>query len=222
MTKTVKMNKINKISTLALILLLLVTTAKAQEVDNEFQTRTELKLSYKPIKKLKLSILSQLRFDENFSLDNYLFEGEAEYKVLKFLKLGGTYRFVVNPRDTKDTEYFNRYGFSATAKKEFGRFEPAFRLRYSNYADDDVADKNFMRYKTSLKYDIPKCKLTPFVAAELFQQFDGGDLYKMRYSTGLDYKLFKKNYIGVSYKFDYYQKEYKNRHILSVGYKIKF
>lgn len=197
-------------------------TTFAQEVDNELQTRTELELVYKPIKKLKLTFMPQLRFDEHFSLDKYLFEGEAEYKVLKFLELGATYRFVVNPRDTKDTEYFNRYGFSATAKKEFGRFEPALRLRYSNYADDDVSDKSFMRYKAALKYDIPDCKLTPFVAAELFQQFDGGDLYKMRYSTGLDYKLFKKNYLGVSYKFDYYNMEYKNRHIISVGYKIKF
>ena len=122
----------------------------------------------------------------------------------------------------KDTEYFNRYGFSATAAKKLGNFEPAFRLSYSNYADDDVSDKSFMRYKASLKYDIPKCKLTPFVAAELFQQTDGGDLYKMRYSTGLDYKLFKNNYIGVNYKFDYYNTEYLNKHIISLGYKIKF
>ena len=166
--------------------------------------------------------MPQFRFDENFSLDKYLFEGEAEYKVAKFLDVAATYRFVVNPRDTKDTEYFNRYGFSATAGKKFGNFESAFRLRYSNYADDDVSDKSFMRYKASLKYDIKDCKLTPFVAAELFQQTDGGNLYKMRYSSGFDYKLFKKNYIGVSYKFDYYNTDYLNKHIISLGYKIKF
>ena len=216
------MIRINKITPLALALLLLATTVKAQEVDNELQTRTQLELVYKPIKKLKLTVMPQLRFDENFSLDKYLFEAEAEYKLTKFLDVAATYRFVVNPRDTKDTEYFNRYGFSATAKKDFGNFEPAFRLRYSNYADDDVSDKSFIRYKASLKYDIPKCKLTPFVAAELFQQTDGGDLYKMRYSAGLDYKLFKKNYIGVSYKFDYYKTDYLNKHIISLGYKIKF
>lgn len=214
--------EINKIAPLIFVLVLLVTTAKAQDIENELQTRTQLELTYKPIKKLKLTFMPQLRFDENFSLDKYLFEGEAEYKALDFLELGATYRFVVNPRDTKDTEYFNRYGFSATAKKEFGRFEPAFRLRYSNYADDDADDKSFMRYKATLKYDIKDCKITPFVAAELFQQIDGGDLYKMRYSTGLDYKLFKNNYVGVSYKFDYYNTEYVNKHIISLGYKIKF
>ena len=195
---------------------------KAQVVENELQTRTELELSFKPVKKLKLTFMPQLRFDEDFSLDRYLFETGAEYKPLKFMELGAAYRFVVNPRDTKSTEYFNRYSFSATAKKEFGRFEPAFRLRYSNYADDDITDKNFIRYKASLKYDIANCKLTPFVASELFQQADGGGLYKMRYSTGLNYKLFKNNYLGVSYKFDYYNTEYLNKHIISLGYKIKF
>jgi len=204
------------------ILLIVGKNTFAQDTENEFQTRTKLDLSFKPFKKFKLNISPEFRFNEDFSLDKYHFEAEAEYKLLKFLELGATYRFVVNPRDTKDTEYFNRYAFSTTAKKEFGRFEPAFRLRYSNYADDDVSDKNFMRYKASLKYDIPDCKITPFVAAELFQNADGGDMYKMRYSTGIDYKLFKKNYLGVSYKFDYYNTEYLNRHIISLGYKIKF
>ncbi|NQU53252.1 MAG: DUF2490 domain-containing protein [Bacteroidetes bacterium] len=213
---------IEKISWIAMVLLFAFTTTKAQELENEFQTRTELKLSYKPLKKLKLSFIPELRFDENFSLDKYLFEGGAEYKPVKFLELEATYRFVVNPRDIKDTEYFNRYAFSATAKKDFNRLESAFRLRYSNDADDDITDKEFLRYKARLKYDIANCKITPFVATEAFQQLDGGGLYKMRYSTGLDYKLFKKNYIGVSYRFDYYKNEYKNRHIISLGYKIKF
>lgn len=197
-------------------------TTLAQEVSNEVQTRTELELDFKPIKKVKLTFMPQLRFDEDFSLDKYLFETGVKYKALEFLDLGATYRFVVNPRDTKSTEYFNRYSFSATAKKEYGHFKPALRLRYSNYADDDVSDQSYFRYKASLKYDIPKCKFTPFVAAELFQQLDGGNLYKMRYSTGVDYKLFKKNYLGISYKFDYYNTEYLNKHIFSVGYKIKF
>jgi hypothetical protein len=197
-------------------------TSEAQEVENEYQSRTELKLSYKPLKKIKLSFTPEFRFDENFSLDKYLFEGGLEYKPLKFLELEATYRYVINPRENKGTEYFNRFAFSATAKKEFNRFEPAFRLRYSNDADDDITDKEFLRYKASLDYDIPSFKLTPFIAAEAFQQLDGGGLYKMRYSTGFDYKLFKKNYIGLSYKFDYYQNEYRNRHIISLGYKIKF
>lgn len=214
---------IRKTFTFCIIITVLITgkIGLAQEVENRYKTRTELELSFKPIKKLKLTFMPQLRFDEDFSLDKYLFQTGAEYKVLKIIELGATYRFVINPRETKDTEYFNRFAFSATVKKEFGDFEPTFRLKYSNYADDDISDKNFMRYKASLKYDIPDRKFTPFLGAEFFQQTDGGDLYKIRYSTGVDYKLFKKNFVGVNYKFDYYKKEYLNKHIISLGYKMK-
>jgi hypothetical protein len=138
------------------------------------------------------------------------------------MELGATYRFGINPRENKDTEYANRYSFSATAKKDFNRFESAFRLRYTNDADDETSSEHFMRYKASLDYDIRKSKITPSVAVEAFQQLQDGGLYKMRYTAGMDYKLFKKNYLGLDYKFDYYQNEYKNRHIISVGYKIKF
>ena len=218
--------KIKIIPFRALLLTLLFFTAgvkiHAQEIENEFETRTEVELSFKPIKKLKLTFIPELRFDENFTLDKYLFEGEAEYKPLKFLSFGTTYRLLVNPRENKDTEYFNRFGFNTTAKKEFGRFEPAVRIEYSNYADDEITDKEYLRYKASVKYDIKNVKLTPFVSAEAFHDLKDSQLYKFRYSTGFDYKLFKNNYLGAAYKLDYYKNEYKNKHIFSVGYKIKF
>ena len=203
------------------IMLMLVNLLSAQEVENEFQSRTSFELTYKPIKKLKLSFKPELRFDETYSLDKYLIDTEASYKAFDFLSLAVSYRFIANQRKTKDTEYFNRFAYSATAKKDFNDFKTAFRLRYSNYADDEVLDKNFIRYKLSVKYDIPKCKLTPFVSGEAFQQTSSTSIFKMRYALGADYKLFKKNYLGVNYKLDYYNKEYRNRHILSVGYKIK-
>ncbi len=216
------MRKLKKNIWLALGFLFLIPAVNAQEVTNEQQTRTEFELVFKPFKKTKLSFIPQLRFDEDFSLDKYLVETELEYNAFKFLEFGATYRFEVNPRDTKSTEYQHRFSLDATAKNDFNRFEAAFRLRYSNYADDDITDNEFLRYKASLKYDIKKCKLTPMMAVEAFQQLDDGKLYKMRYTVGADYKLFKKNYIGLSYKFDYYKNEYKNKHIISLGYKIKF
>lgn len=210
------------IASLVLIFLLNGINLSAQDIENNFKIRTSAELSFEPIKKLKLNIIPELRFDDSFSLDEYLLEGEAVYKPVKFLSLAASYRFVADLKQTKDTDYFNRFAFSATAKKEFKNFESAFRLRYTNDADDDSGNIQFLRYKASLNYDIPKNKITPFVAVEAFQRLTDGDLYKMRYSAGIDYKLFKKNYIGLSYKLDYYQKEYKNNHILSVGYKIKF
>jgi len=217
-----KLEILKSIACFILILLLSGTEAIGQEVENNFQIRTETELSFEPLKNLKLNFIPELRFDDSFSLDKYLIEGEAVYKPIKFLSLAAAYRFVANLQENNVTEYYHRFAFSATAKKEFKDFESAFRLRYTNDADDELINGEFLRYKASLKYNIPKRKITPFFAVEAFQRLTDGDLYKMRYSTGLDYKLFKKNYLGLSYKFDYYQKQYKNSHILSVGYKIKF
>ncbi|TKG92868.1 DUF2490 domain-containing protein [Puteibacter caeruleilacunae] len=207
---------------LVMLMLLPGVNLRAQETENEFQTRTKVDLSFKPFKKVKLTITPEFRFEEDFSLDKYLLEGEIEYKTTDLLSIGTSYGLVSNLRDNKDTEYSGRYAIFCALEKEVGRLEPSLRVMYSNYADDDIDDKNFLRYKAGLKYDIKDCKITPFVAVQLFQDISEGELFKTRYAIGANYKLFKKNYIGISYKFDYYMKEYLNRHIISVGYKIKF
>lgn len=192
------------------------------DVNNEVQQRIELKASFKPIKNLKISLNPELRLDESFSLDKYHIEGMAEYKVLDFLSVSAAYRFIVNPRDGKVTEYYNRYAFGIELKEKVERFTPSLLVRYTNYADDDISDKQFMRYKASVDYNIRKCKITPFAEAEAFQDLTTGSLYKMRYAVGADYKIRKNNYVGVAYKLDYYMQEYTNKHIFNVGYKIKF
>lgn len=197
--------------------------SSAQETDNEIEYRGELNLSYKLNKKLKFSLTPEIRFDENFSTDKYLFEGGITYKPVKFLKLGGSYRYLINPRFEKETEYFNRYSLSAETGKKFGRFNSGFRIKYSNDADDEITDKQFLRYKLSLDYNIRKCKITPKLGVEAFHQLGNeGGMYKMRYSLGADYKLFKNNYLNFVYKLDYYYTEYLNKHIIGLGYKFKF
>ena len=155
-------------------------------------------------------------------IDKYILEGEVNLiNQLEILALSGKYRFISDVKENSDNEYLNRFAFSATLKEKFNRLEPAFRIRYSNFSDDEITDKNYLRYKASLEYDIAKTSLTPFVGAELFQQLNDNELYKMRYSAGVDYKLFKKNYISLSYKLDYYLNEYRNKHIFDLAYKIK-
>ena len=194
----------------------------AQEVENTIQSRTSLKLSFSPIKKVKLNVTPELRFDENFSLNNAHLEGELVYSPFKYLSLSSAYRFVVNPRETKTTEYLHRIALAATVDHKIDRFTTALKFAYSNYADDESSEKEFLRYKGSVKYNIPKSKITPYAGVEAFQQWSDFNLYKIRYSAGLNYKIIKNNSIGIGYKFDYYMTEYKNKHIFSIGYKYKF
>lgn len=201
---------------------LLMTSVKAQDVENEFQLRTSVKVGFNLVKHVKLSFTPEVRFKNDFSIDKYQLEVAIDYQPIKLISLGGSYRFVINPRNTKDTEYLSRYAFDITFQKKLKRFNPSLRLQYTN-DDDDVEDASvFMRYKASLEYNIPKTKITPTLGIEAFQQLENGQMNKMRYSLGLDYKLSKHNYIGLGYKLDYYLKEYKNKHIVEVQYKYSF
>ena len=142
------------------------------------------------------------------------------YEVMDFLKLGTCYRFITNKRESKDTEYLHRYAFEATFAEKIKRFEPEFRLMYTNYADDDL-DEDYLRYKAAVQYDIPKCKFTPEISAQVFHKLSIGKINKIRYGAGIQYQYIKNNYLGLSYKLDYYKREYKNRHILEISYRIK-
>lgn len=218
-------NLIKNTHYLILFLLLFASSAKAQDtetddVENDFESRTFISLTTKVAKNLKLSLSPELRFDEDFSLDKYLLEGKASYKCFDNLSLGLGYRFYANKRDTKSTEYNNRFLLSVKYKKSINRFDPSFKLSYTNDSDED-SDANLLRYKGELGYNIRKCKITPWIGAEAFHSIDDGDFSKMRYILGMDYKISKKKSIEVSYKFDYFMNELKNKHIVSIGYNIK-
>ena len=208
---------------LSVFILSIVNHVFAQEVENVYQIREEINLQWKPLKKLKINVSPQLRLDENFSIAKYLLETKVSYKIVKHFYIGGNYRFIVNPRDEKDTELSQRFGFSATYNHKINDFKPEFRLSYTNYADDiyDTEKQNFLRYKLSLDYDIPKNKFTPSLATELYHQIDDNQIYKIRYKAQIDYKLFKHNYLSAYYKLDYFIHDYKNKHIFGISYKLK-
>lgn len=205
---------------LIILLLILASSTKAQEVENEFQSRTSITLSTKLLKNMKVSISPELRFDENFSLDKSLLKGKASYKLFDHFSLGAGYQFYANKRKSKSTEYYNRYSLMAKYAKSYYRFDPSIKVSYSNFSDDE-SDSNMLRYKATVKYNIRKSKFTPYAGLEVFQKTKDGDLHKIRYFIGTDYKICKKNYIEASYKFDYFQNELKNKHIVSIGYKLK-
>ena len=210
-----------KIYIIASILWISTLASQAQDVDNTYQTRTEFKLSYKLLDNLKLVATPELRFDESYSIDKYIMELKTVYNPFKRLALGASYRFVANKRETKDTEYLQRYAFDAKYNFKINRWKPEIRLRYTNYSEDNE-NGEFLRYKGGVEYNIRKCKLTPYAGAELFQEFTNSELFKVRYTLGTDYKINKTNSISLAYKLDYYMQRYENKHIMYVGYKFKF
>ncbi len=218
------MTKIFKYSFIVFLLLAFTSSeSMAQDVINDFQSRYSVGISAKLNKKWGVSLAPEVRFDENFNTDRFLVDAKIKYKLWKYVSLGATYRFDVNFRDVKETQYLNRFAVNTTFHTKLEGFKPALRIQYSNYADDEINDGNFMRYKFSLAYNIKDCKITPKLTTEIFHQLgDNSRLYKMRYGAVLDYKINKKNHISLGYKFDYYNYEYRNKHIIELGYKYKF
>lgn len=216
--------KLKKKNILGAILLFASMLSFAQEVVNEFQLRNSVEIEYEAFKDFTLSFSPELRLGQDFSIDNYHFQLEADYKLSKIFSLGARYRFVVNPRENNDTEYQSLYGVNLKLKKKFNRFKTAVRFSYTNDADEDYNEgrSNFLRYKATAKYNIKSCKLEPMIGLEAFQQLQGEGLYKMRYLAGLGYKFNKKNQLGLTYKFDYYRIAYVNKHIVELTYKFKF
>lgn len=197
------------------------TENEPQAVENDFQSRTELKLSFSPVKKFRITFIPELRLDESFNIDKSLLETELSYNPIKDLSLIGSYRFIINPRDTKSTEYLHRFAFAADYSKSIKRWEPSFRIKYTNYTED-ASNGEFLRYRAKLEYDIKNFKLTPYVRAEGFHDLEENDMYKMRYALGAKYKLNKKNSVKIGYMLDYYLQEYRNKHIITIGYSLKF
>ncbi|MFY0652156.1 MAG: DUF2490 domain-containing protein [Cyclobacteriaceae bacterium] len=218
-------NQSNIVKLLLILFLFLwgymVNAQESSGTENEVNTWMELKLKKKISKGLNIYVAPQLRLTSGSSIDKYLLETGIKYKLTDFMSIGALYRYTGDQK-SDHTNFYHRFGFDLKAFEKYGRFEPELRLRYSNITDfnEDSSDK-FMRYKGLLAYDIPKCKFTPFVSVEGFQQLSDNGFKKVRYGVGGEFKLPGGNYLGLSYRLDYHLNKYKNSHIIGVNYKIK-
>lgn len=89
--------------------------------------------------------------------------------------------------------------------------------------------ENVLRLKLNVEYNIRKSSFTPFVSAEAYLPFTNvcfGQVTKMRYSVGTEYKLSKKQQLKVYYLFqDKTHKGYENpvdMHVFGAGYSYSF
>ena len=196
-------------------------TAISQTVENDFQMRTELRLSLKPVNKLQITVITEVRLDETFKADKYLIETGLSYDLLESLSIGAGYRYIINPREGKSTEYLNRFSLEAEYSKSIQRWEPSLRIKYTNYTEDASSGKYF-RYRARIEYDIKDCKISPRIAVEAFHDLSSKEMHKMRYSLDARYNLKGKNSINLGYMLDYYIHDNRNKHIVNIGFRHKF
>jgi Protein of unknown function (DUF2490) len=199
--------------------LLIGSAIFAMQMD-ELELRPSATIRFSPIKKMKLSLTPELRFDY-FTLDKFLLETEVKYSPLKYMDVGAAYKLVLNRRNNDPLEVIHRFDVYLEGEYEIDRFTPSLRLRYSNY-DEDEGISNFLRYRVKVDYDIPKVKIDPYLGAELYHQLDDNTLYKIRYGIGADWRFAKKMSLGLAYKLDSYFDSGNVKHIVELGYTYKF
>ncbi|MBT3244637.1 MAG: DUF2490 domain-containing protein [Bacteroidetes bacterium] len=206
-----------------IILNLLIPIKKTEAQTNNFYTWTEFNIQKKIAKGFTLSLSPEIRFHNDFSVDEVFAELGLQYRLVKYLKIAANYRLTNNIKSDGSSSIKHRFAFDAKSGLDPGRMSIQFRIRYTNYSDFDWENTDnavHLRYRIKASYDIKNIKLTPFVSAEFFQDIDNKGNNKLRLSTGLDYKLFKNNYLGISYKTHQYLAKDNRNNIISVNYKI--
>ncbi len=178
--------------------LLLPMAGKAQNHVNDAALWLGIGLEHKLSKKFEAAINLQTRLNNNVTqAGTYYTYATLGYKLSKNIKVAAGYGFrkVGNP----DESYGNwhRMFFDINLKKDFGRWELAYRNRtqmrmkdlYSS--EDGSAAKWVNRNRLQVQYTLSK-QTNLFVAEEVYYTFSPlatQGLSRLRTNAGIDYKL---------------------------------
>lgn len=176
----------------------------------------------------------------------------VDYKPLKWLKLSAEYKFIDRHVESRITRKGNiidpywqerhRVGVSATGSLSVARFTFSLRERYQythhsptkavkRDGDDgsvkgaeaiSAKEKQSLRSRLEVEYNIRRCPVTPFVSAELYNSLTSGMAYeKARYTVGADWKINRHNYLTLFYR--YIQSSDNDdvaANVIGIGYKF--
>lgn len=126
---------------------------------------------------------------------------------------------------TKHLDFSLRERYQYTYEVE--RFVQRFHLDNGTRADDKVEGdegEHLLRSRLQLKWSRKKCNWTPYFNVEFLNNLqDGMSLDQTRYIAGCDYKIDKKNAIGLSFRYkDKSDREDTKGHLISISYNYEF
>jgi hypothetical protein len=199
----------------------------------------ELGFSKELVKNLKVEFNPELRLLGDYKMDSYIIEGGLSYKVHKYLTLASYYRYEDTYDYKKSTGAYkgqlksNRIAFDVKSGIELSRFNFQVRIRYTNglYENNDVSE---FRYRAKIDYDIKGSKFVPFASVELFHDksiseldkelISGAlkDIYKIRYTAGLEYTINKNNDVSLFYRLQNNRIKDSFTNIIGLGYNHDF
>lgn len=204
------------------------------DVEGDFRTRSDSKTAdrwsigldaeYKIAKWLKASAGYTLLYDNN--PEKITYDDDGEYKKWRPSYWGLRHRFAVSLAGSVD---YGRFSFTLRERWQY-TYRPEKTTERYDFNDAQWEDKavkgkgrNVLRSKLKVDYNIPKCKVDPYVDVELFNSWA---LQKIRYTVGIDWKLTKKHIFGLTYHYQDVNADDDDNdvdsHIIGLSYKFKF
>lgn len=199
---------INKKPLLVFIFFLIYTIGHSQTVvvrDLEAWTRARIKKDIG--NKWELSLEEEFRLEHNASqLYEFFTEAGISYSLNKQWELGVNYRLIRNRTNSGDFETRRRINADMAYRRKFNRLRFSWRARIQSRNEvDETYTNNNLRNKFALKYNIKKCKLSPYFSGELYYKFvktmESG-FNKVRFTFGSDWSVSKKSDIAFFYRIE--------------------
>lgn len=202
-----------------LILFLFIFSSGLSQTN--FGTWIEFEISKKIVKDLDFSFIPEVRFNNDFSVDEYILEGKLNYELFKFFEIGGSYRYNTEVKE-KGNEISHSAVLDLTGKTDFDRFDASLRTRFTNDSDGDELRTFYFRPRAKLSYNIKGSKLEPYTSYELFMNLKENDFYKQRFDFGIQRRIGDYHRVGLYYRLQDYFNDKTSLSILGIDYRIKF
>ncbi len=167
-------------------------------VSQDFESWNALSLNYKFNKKLKIGLEQGMRLNQNAGhFDQLLTEFNFSFKPTKYLNFGTGLRYIADHGNNESYAHDFRFNLDAAFEHKIKPLAFEYRLRYQNRNEIGVSNsegdyfKQYLRFKTSVKYSIKNWKFDPVFDAEIFRNME-------RYTGGFDRLRLT---IGTAYEF---------------------
>jgi hypothetical protein len=218
-----------------LVIVLLFSVSAFSQATNDAGLWTTFNFDKKLKDKFSVFLTEEFRLRENFTRVNLFYtDFGVEVRPAKFLKVALAYRLIEKNLEDQTYSYRHRLMLDITLKKKWGDFAFSYRQRLQSevrnvYSSEDGAVPEwYSRNKFTIKYDTDKA-ITPYIAAEFRYQISNpravesdATWHRSRYVAGLDYKVNKRNTLGLYYLI---QNEYnvsapQNLYIVGIEYSL--
>lgn len=219
---------------LTLVVICLFASVGIHAQSDDFGIWTSIELEKKILPGLNIATEGEFRTRDNSgTIDRWSASADVSYRLLPYLKVGGTYSFINFNHEKREWEVGHRYSLYVTGSYKWNRLNISLREKYQHTYRNGVSStstranpKDMLRSRLQLSYNIPKCKFNPYASVELYHTLNdpqSNGLDKTRYTLGTEYKLNKKSAFEVFYRYqDEADDDETNGHVLGVGYKLKF